>query len=82
MIASFGFLLANQNAYKTNGKSSTFFIGFLLFTWSQVSLTMLVSRFYRYKRDSFAASLWIVLVPFAICVSGISELIMKISAGN
>jgi hypothetical protein len=78
VLLSFGFLLANGNSYDTNGTSSSFFIGVILLSLSQLSMSMAVSTLFRTKVEAFSASLWLMLIPFAMTVFAISEILTQV----
>jgi ABC-type transport system involved in multi-copper enzyme maturation permease subunit len=77
VILCFGFLLANGNTYNTNGKSSTFFFGVILFALSQLSMSMAVSTLFRTKTQAFSASLWLMLIPFSLTIFSVSEMLAQ-----
>ena len=82
LILCFGFLLANGNTYGTNGKSSTFFFGVLLFAFSQISMSMAVSTLFKTRMEAFTASLWLLLLPFGLTVLAISKMLTQAAQGQ
>ena len=67
-IVSFTFLLANGNTYDTMSKPLTFFLALLAFSFSSMSLAMVVSTFFKERSVSFSVAIWMMLLPYSICV--------------